>query len=120
MKAQDFDKTLRVFKGLQEESPSPILQEATVRKFGGGRWREIKTLHILLSVSVRPGQKIPVYVWVKMICTRWNEALLQIADEAGESIHRANCFTLDNETVSVTVQGMTLKVSANMVEKEQE
>ena len=117
MKPQEFKKALTTFKGLQEESPS-ILQEATVRKFGGGRGHEIRTLHILLSILVRPGQKVPVYVWAEMVCTRWNEALLQIADEVGESIHSVKCFELDNETIGITVTGLTLKVSANMAEKE--
>lgn len=112
MKDEDFRKALKVFKRLQKESPSPILQEATVRKFGGGRGHETKTLHILLSTSICPGQKIPVYAWMEMVCTRWHEALLEL----GESIHSANRFELDNKTLSITSQGSTLKVSANMVE----
>lgn len=118
MKPQDFKNALETFKKLQDESPSLILQEATVRKFGGGRWQNVKTLHILFSTSIRPGQKIPVYAWAQMVCTRWNEALHQLADEAGKSIHSVNHFELDSNTVQVIVKGSTLKVSANMVEKE--
>lgn len=113
MNQKDYDATQAVFKELQEKSLSPLLQKATVRKFGGSREREIKTLHILLSTSVRPRQRIPVYVWMEMVCTRWNEALFQVTAEAGESFNR---FVLDNKTVSIEVQGSTLKVSANMVE----
>ena len=117
MKQNEFKNTLAVFKNLQTQSDSPIVAEAIIRKFGGGRGREIKTLHILLSISVRPGQRIPAYAWMNTVCNKWNEALYQIAIGANKSLNSVTRFVLDGNTVSTTVSGSILKVSANMVEK---
>ncbi len=117
MKAKDFETTLEVFKKLQEESPSSFIQSATIRKHSGGRGLNIRTLHILLSVPVRPRQKIPVYVWMKVVCARWNEALHEVATEAGGDIHNITPFVLKDDTVSVAVQGSTVKVTANILEE---
>lgn len=117
MKAQDFKKHLDELKILQAETDT-IVTEAVIRKFGGGRGREIKTLNISLSLAHRPGMHIPAYAWMNTVCQKFNQAIRHSLIDEKKSLNGATSFAIDAQTVRVIVKGTTLKVSANMEEKE--
>ena len=112
MRPQDFKDYLTVFKKRQAKSRSPIVAEAVIRKFGGGRGHEIKTLHITYSGVYRDGQQIHANAWVGHVCEVWNDAIRL------RSGYDGTLFEIDYKTVKIVVTGSTLKVSANMMEKE--
>lgn len=112
MKSQDFKKYLPTFKTRQKKSRSPIVAEAVIRKFAGGKGHEIKTLYITYSGAYRDGQQVPANVWVGHVCEVWNDTIRLISGYDG------TLFEVDHKTVEIIVTGKTLKISANIVEKE--
>ena len=112
MKPQEFKNYLTVFKKRQKQSRSPIIAEAVIRKFGGGRGHETRILHIAYSGMYRDGQQVHANVWMELVCKAWNDVIRLTSGYDG------TLFEIDHKTVKVIVKGTTLKVSANMVEKE--
>lgn len=112
MKPQEFKDYLTIFKAQQKTTHSPIVAESVIRKFGGGRGRNIKTLYISYSGHYRDGQQIPANAWMGHVCKVWNNVVLLTNGYDGA------LFEVDHKTVKTTVKGTTLKVSANIVEKE--
>ena len=112
MKPKDFEKFLSAFNTRQAISRSPIVAKSVIRKFGGGRGRDIKTLYITYSGVYRDGSQVPANAWMGHVCEVWNDVLSRTEGFDGAY------FEVDHQTVKVAVKGKTLKVSANMVEKE--
>ena len=112
MKPQEFPAYLNVFQANQRETRSPIVAEAVIRKFGGGRGHETRTLHIAYSGAYRDGQQVHANAWMEHVCKVWNNGILLVNGYDG------TLFEVDHNTVKVIVKGTTVKVSANMVEKE--
>lgn len=64
MKAREFKNYLVAFKNSQDNSRSPIVAESVIRKFGGGRGHEIKTLYITYAGVHRDGEPVPANAWM--------------------------------------------------------
>lgn len=112
MKSQEFKNYRTAFRKRQEQSRSPIVAEAVIRKFGGGGGHETRTLYIAYSGMYRDGQQVHANAWMELVCKAWNDAIRLTSGYDG------TLFEIDHKTVKVIVKGTTLKVSANMVEKE--
>ena len=107
MTTDDFEKHLKAFRLRQIQNQSQVVQNAVIRKFGGGRGREINTLHILhVDSNWRSGEQVRPVAWLGDVIDVWNSALVSDTFR----------WELDAKSVTVEFKGSTLKITGSMVE----
>ena len=117
MTTDDFEKHLKAFRLRQIQDPSQVVQNAVIRKLGGGRGREIKTLHILhVDSNWRPGAQARPVVWLGYVIDAWNGALISETLDDGLNVSDTFRWELDAKSVTVEFKGSTLKITGSMVE----
>lgn len=120
MKPDKFKQYLQAFRKKQIQDQSWVVQNVVIRKFGGGRGREIKSLHLLfVDSNWRPGATIRPAAWLSHVVNTWNSGIISVTIDEGLNVSEAPCgWQLDVSSVAIVVKGSTLKVTGRMVEME--
>ncbi len=113
MNANDFEQYREAFRQRQIQSPSQVVQQIIIRKLGDDHEREINTLHLLyVDANWRAGAIARPVAWLSQVVDVWKNLTIDPGTQADATLR----WALDAKSVTVEVNGTTLKVGGKMVE----